>query len=83
MTALPFDCAGCGRSIGKTRSHILVGYPEHVSADRVLCARCMVSTRALHARFYPDCGIGWHDLHDHPSCSGTRAGIAALLEVRP
>jgi hypothetical protein len=84
MTAAPsFRCAECTRLIGKTRGHILVGYPEQVSVDRLLCARCMVSTKRLHAKYFPDCPVGWHDLHDHGSCSVTRAGAASLLGVWP
>ena len=81
--APPFDCADCGRRIGKTRGHILIGYPETLTVDRVVCPRCMLSTRTLHARFYPNCDVTWHDLHDHPSCSGTRAGIAHVLGLWP
>lgn len=77
-----FDCVICARRIGKNRSHHLINYPD-VTADRVLCSRCMLDTRRLHARFYPACGERWHDLHDHPSGSATRAAAAQLLGLWP
>lgn len=32
-----FDCAECGRYIGKQRSHVLLRQPRHV-----ICARCFL-----------------------------------------
>jgi hypothetical protein len=80
-----FDCAACGRRIGKTTSHVLLGERGDHSVDHLICVRCMNKGRhwGLHTRFYPDCPTDWHDLYDHPSCSGTRAGIASLLGLWP
>lgn len=85
MTPAPsFDCAVCGRRIGKTRGHFLLGYPDTPpSPERLLCVRCMNNSRRLHARYYPDCPERWHDLHDHPSCHATRAAAAKLIGVWP
>jgi hypothetical protein len=77
-TAPPLNCAVCRRRIPKSRHVILLGYPD-VATDRLLCSRCMLSTKHLHGRFYPDCPVDWHDLHDHPSCMATRAAAAHLL----
>lgn len=77
-----FDCVICSRRIAKTAEHHLLGYPDG-SADRLLCGRCMLSTKHLHARFYPECDKGWRDLHDHPACSASRAAAAHLLGMRP
>lgn len=72
-----FDCAACGRRIGKRGSHNITD--DH----RVICTRCMFDRR-LHARFWPTCPHGWHDMFDHtPSVAGTRAGVAALLGLWP
>jgi hypothetical protein len=80
-----FDCAACRRRIGKTTSHVLLGERGDHSADRLICVRCMNKGRhwGLHTRFYPHCPTHWHDLYDHPSCSGTRAGAASLLGLWP
>ncbi len=59
MKAAPaFDCAACGRRIGKTAGHNLT------DDGRVLCGRCL-GTRRLHASLYPNCPVAWHDLFDH------------------
>jgi hypothetical protein len=78
MRAAPaFDCAACGRRIGKTAGHNLT------DDGRVLCGRCL-GTRRLHARLYPDCPVAWHDLFDHArGVAGTRAGVAAALGLWP
>ena len=34
------------------------------------------SSNHVHALAYPDCPTDWHDMYDHPSITGTRAGIA-------
>ena len=88
MKAAPaFDCAECARRIGKNRGHHFIGYPEQISVDRLLCTRCITSTRnvqrQLHGKYYPDCRIGWHDLYDHGTCSASRAAAASLLGLWP
>lgn len=82
MTAAPpVDCAACGRRIGKTRGHVLIGTLDTVSLDRVLCARCALDdSRRLHSRYWPHCPQAWHDLYDHPTGSATRAGLARVLD---
>ena len=70
-----FNCARCGRHIGKTASHCLT------EGGRVLCTRCL--GRDAHADLFPDCGVRWHDVHDHDGSLGSRAGIAAVLGLWP
>lgn len=70
-----FDCARCGRRIGKTRTHYLL------EGNRVVCPRCL--GRQAHAALFPDCGVPWHDALDHQGTAGTRAGIAAHLGLWP
>jgi hypothetical protein len=70
-----FDCASCGRRIGKTATHTLI------EGDRVICSRCL--TRSAHAKLFPDCPTRWHDPLDHSGSCGTRAGIAAHLGLWP
>lgn len=70
-----FDCAMCGRRIGKTAGHYLI------EGDRVVCGRCL--GRDAHTDLFPDCPIGWHDVLDHEGSQGTRAGIAAHLGLWP
>ncbi len=70
-----FDCASCGRRIGKTATHHLIG------GSGVVCSRCL--TRPAHARLFPDCPHRWHDVYDHQCSPGTRAGIAAHLGLWP
>ncbi len=72
--AEPFDCAICGRRIGKTASHYAIG-PGPVTEDQIICSKHVGDTRHLHGQFHPDCPVGWHDLHDHPTVAGTRAGL--------
>lgn len=72
--AEPFDCTICGRRIGKTASLYAIG-PGPVTEDRLICSKHIGDTRQLHGRFHPDCPVDWHDLHDHPLMSGTRAGM--------
>ncbi len=78
MKAAPaFDCAACGRRIGKTAGHNLL------EDGRVLCTRCL-GTKRSHPSLFPDCPVAWHDLHDHArSVAGTRAGVAAVLGLWP
>ncbi len=73
--APPFDCANCGRRIGKTATHYLT------EGNQVACSRCL--TRPAHASLFPDCPEAWHDTLDHSGSSGTRAGIAAHLGIWP
>ena len=68
----PFDCHACGRRIGKPRNHLIV------RKRFVLCIRCN-DNPALHAVYYPDCGVPWHDLADHGVMFATRAGAHRLL----
>jgi hypothetical protein len=84
--APPIDCAACGRRIGKRAGHVLLGYPDDLAVDKVICLGCMMnhtSTRLLHARFYPNCEHDWHDLWDHQHCGATRAAAAHLLGIWP
>lgn len=76
MTAAPaFDCALCRRHIGKRALH-------HCTDDgRVVCSRCLGT--AAHAKLFRGCPEQWHDVLDHPSCFGSRAGIAAHLGLWP
>ncbi len=78
MRAAPaFDCAACGRRIGKTAGHNLL------DDGRVLCSRCL-GTRRLHRDLYPGCPVAWHDLFDHArGVAATRAGVAAALGLWP
>ncbi len=75
--AEPFDCAVCGRRIGKTNTHYIT------ETRKVLCPRCSVyamkSTTPAHAQLYPDCPVAWHDLWDHTFTSATRAGARWML----
>lgn len=73
--APPFDCAACGRHMGKTAPHFLT------DDERVVCRRCLVH-REAHARLYPSCPAG-HDMHDHLLSTGTRAGLARRFGVWP
>lgn len=85
-SAPALDCGHCGRRIGKTAGHILIG-AEPYTADRLLCIRCMSRRRtvgaALHGRYYPECSEPWHDLYDHPGAHATRAAAARLLGLKP
>lgn len=76
-----FTCAQCGRVIGRGRTHVYVN-----ALDAVWCLRCFsphAGSREVHARVYPDCPERWHDMYDHPTVSGTRAGIACMLGLWP
>ncbi len=76
VAAPAFDCASCGRRIGKRAGHNLT------DDSRVVCCRCL--DRNAHARMYPGCEVSWHDMHDHlRHVVGTRAGIAAVLGMWP
>jgi DNA-directed RNA polymerase subunit RPC12/RpoP len=70
-----FDCARCGRTIGKAATHY------RTEDNRITCSRCL--TKAAHASLFPDCPERWHDVLDHPGSSGTRAGIAHVLGLWP
>jgi hypothetical protein len=70
-----FDCALCGRRIGKTAGHYVL------DDNRVICSRDV--TKSAHAKLYPDCPERWHDVLDHKGANGTRAGIAAYLGLWP
>ncbi len=70
-----FDCARCGRRIGKTAGHYLI------EGDRVICSRCLA--HPAHAELFPGCERRWHDVLDHLQTTGTRAGIAARLGLWP
>jgi hypothetical protein len=72
--APPFDCACCGRRIGKTTHYL-------TQDGRVACSRCL--TRTAHATLFPGCPHAWHDTLDHLGAAGTRAGIAAHLGLWP
>jgi hypothetical protein len=65
MTDEPFDCDACGRRIGANRLHF---YTEN---DKICCPCCAgltwKSSTPTHAVIYPDCRLGWHDMHDHQS----------------
>jgi hypothetical protein len=74
--APPFDCAGCGRRIGKTRTHYRLD-----GSRQVVCSRCL--TKTVHARLFPDCPHRWHDTLDHSGSCGTRAGVAHVLGLWP
>ena len=56
------------------------------NGNLLLCSRCTESwhgsSRAAHAKQYPDCPTDWHDMWDHFTCSGTRAGIWYVLTGR-
>ena len=76
--APPLDCAVCGKTIGRTATHALT------ATGVVLHQRCLeggrdYSSKRVHARIYPDCPHPWHDMYDHRSITGTRAGIAWQL----
>jgi hypothetical protein len=76
MKAAPvFDCSGCRRRIGKTATHYLL------DTGQIVSVRCL--TRKVHAVLYPDCPRRWHDLLDHTTAHGTRAGIAHVLGLWP
>lgn len=58
--------------------------------NRILCLRCFTGQRgrndyyrgqAAHAKFYPDCSVGWHDMHDHPVRFATRAAAHHILQA--
>lgn len=67
--AEPFNCVVCRRRIGANRLHLMLGQEGDLTADRVLHSDCVGSCRTtpriLHAKFYPECPVGWHDLYDH------------------
>lgn len=74
-------CAGCNRPIGKKRLHLVA---ETDQGNRVVGGCCLGSTtRPLHRSLWPSCPELWHDVYDHSSSSGTRAGVAALLGLWP
>jgi hypothetical protein len=73
--APPMACIGCGRRIGKRRTHFLL------DDRRVICASCIEN--GPHALYYPDCPEQWHDMHDHHYQMGTRAGIAWAMGEWP
>lgn len=54
--AAPFDCAICGRRIGKAAGHYAVG-PGPVTEDRVIWSKHLGCPRHLHARFHPGCPV--------------------------
>jgi hypothetical protein len=70
--APPHDCSACGHRIGKRRFHCIV------DNTHVLCGRCM-NQRHLHAKYYPDCPVAWHDMYDHGVHFATRAAVWYVL----
>lgn len=80
--APPFQCSQCGRTIAKQRTHVYVP-----ATESVWCLDCFSpavgGSRPVHARVYPDCEHRWHDMYDHPSMPGSRAGIASFLGLWP
>ena len=70
MTGL--GCAVCSRRIGERDRHWII------AADlRVICYACGSGgtvrncTAVLnHLLVFPGCGVGWHDIHDHPMILG-------------
>jgi len=70
----------CNRIIGKTRNHYAIGAGP-VTEDRIICVRHINDTQGMHTRFFPGCPHSWHDLHDHESLSGTRAGMRWAIDT--
>jgi hypothetical protein len=60
------DCHACGTRVGKQRFHCII------DNTRVLCGRCM-NLPQLHAKYYPDCPVAWHDMYDHGVNLASRA----------
>jgi hypothetical protein len=73
--APPLRCHACDHIIGKRRFHCMI------SAHRLLCVRCL-EYRHLHGRYYPDCDVPWHDLHDHGVLFATRAAAWFVITGR-
>lgn len=67
-----FDCESCHRTIGKWSGH-------NVTTDqRIICSGCV--EKPLHAEWFPDCGVDWHDLYDHLRyVVSDRLAVAAAL----
>ena len=68
-------CASCDKPMkGSESGAYLPDAIELATMERdypIVCARClMTATGHLHAAFYPDCPISWHDLWDHRTTSG-------------
>lgn len=92
LEANPLHCDNCGRRIGASGIHAMVGQPmENLTTGpiqygqcrgaAVLCRSCMFrheTTQPLHRKYYPECPVNWHDLWDHKSLR-CRRGVAALL----
>ena len=74
MTAAePFDCAGCGRRIGKTAGHYLL------DDYRVICSRCLTGRR-MHAEFFSACPMRCQDMFAQKQLgSATRAGARWVI----
>lgn len=73
MSAPPFVCVHCSRTIPARRGHNVT------DTGHVLCGRCIFDRR-LHDQLFPDCPDRWHDMFDHLRfVAGTRAGTAAVL----
>jgi hypothetical protein len=67
-------CDQCGKRIGRRRLHCVLG-----DGARLLCSRCL-SRRELHAVYYPDCPVRWHDMYDHGLSFATRAAAWFVLD---
>lgn len=71
-------CDECGRCIGKRNTHFIV------DSNNLLCSGCIVprsgGTQRLHAKYYPACPDGWHDMFDHKLSLASRAAAWFVLK---
>lgn len=72
-------CDECGRRIGQHTGHHIL----HEGAV-LLCGRCRLPnsqarTRAMHAKYYPQCTEPWHDMFHHQARVATRAAAWLAL----
>jgi hypothetical protein len=83
LPAPAFDCAACGRRLGKHADHVLLGRAEPFGIDRLFCIGCACDRGGeLHAKFYADCHER-HDLYAHGMQHATRAAAANLFGLWP
>ena len=70
-------CDSCGLKLGQNAIHNVLP----TAVPRVVCTDCVHRIR-LHARYYPQCPYGFHDLYDHNFISVTRATARQIIRER-
>ena len=71
----PFRCEVCSKILGRQTVHLVI------EAGAIACLDCAGGLGGVeaHARFYPQCGNPWHDLHDHTTVFARRCSANSAL----